>query len=117
MNASVAIKFRILPINQICRNVVGKTHLRDNVEPLAGHRLDKVVAFMCPNPYVPRFFESLSAPEVKFLGVSPEDVKKYDLFCYEVKEPDPAEARSQKKARDVFISLIRQPRDSEKASA
>lgn len=43
-----------------------------------------------------------SAPEVKFLGVLPEDVKKYDLFCYNVKESDPAEARSLKKARDVL---------------
>lgn len=43
-----------------------------------------------------------SAPEVKFLGVLPEDVKKYDLFCYNVKESDPAEARSLKKAKDVL---------------
>lgn len=43
-----------------------------------------------------------SAPEVKFLGVLPEDVKKYDLFCYNVKESDPVEARSLKKARDVL---------------
>ncbi len=43
-----------------------------------------------------------SAPEVKFLGVLPEDVKKYDLFCYHVKESDPVEARSLKKARDVL---------------
>tara|TARA_B110001454_G_scaffold171291_1_gene162010 strand:- start:39590 stop:40759 length:1170 start_codon:yes stop_codon:yes gene_type:complete len=43
-----------------------------------------------------------SAPEVKFLGVLPEDIKKYDLFCYNVKESDPAEARSLKKARDVL---------------
>lgn len=43
-----------------------------------------------------------SAPEVKFLGVLPEDVKKYELFCYNVKESDPVEARSLKKARDVL---------------
>ncbi len=43
-----------------------------------------------------------SAPEVKFLGVLPEDVKKYDLFTYNVKESDPVEARSLKKARDVL---------------
>lgn len=43
-----------------------------------------------------------SAPQVHFLGVLPEDVKKYDLHCYAVKESDPAEARSLKKARDVL---------------
>lgn len=43
-----------------------------------------------------------SAPEVRFLGVLPEDVKKYDLDCYEVKENNPSEARSLKKARDVL---------------
>lgn len=43
-----------------------------------------------------------SAPEVKFLGVLPEDIKKYDLFCYKVKESDPAEARALKKAKDAL---------------
>ena len=43
-----------------------------------------------------------SAPNVKFLGVLPEDVKKYDLPHYKVKESDPAEARALKKARDVM---------------
>lgn len=43
-----------------------------------------------------------SAPNVKFLGVLPEDVKKYDLPHYKVKESDPAEARALKKARDVL---------------
>ena len=43
-----------------------------------------------------------SAPSVKFLGVLPEDVKKYDLFCYKVKENDIAEARSLKKAKDAL---------------
>ncbi len=43
-----------------------------------------------------------SAPEVRFLGVLPEDVKKYDLHCYDVKENDPVEARSLKKARDAL---------------
>ena len=43
-----------------------------------------------------------SAPEVHFLGVLPEDVKKYDLFCYNVNERDPAEARSLKKAKDAL---------------
>ena len=43
-----------------------------------------------------------SAPEVKFLGVLPEDVKKYDLPSYKVKESDPAEARALKKAKDAL---------------
>ena len=43
-----------------------------------------------------------SAPDVKFLGVLPEDVKKYDLPYYKVKESDPAEARALKKAKDAL---------------
>jgi DNA topoisomerase VI subunit A len=43
-----------------------------------------------------------SAPEVRFLGVLPEDVKKYDLLCYNVNERDVAEARSLKKAKDAL---------------
>lgn len=43
-----------------------------------------------------------SAPEVKFLGVLPEDVKKYDLMCYDVNERDVAENRSLKKAKDAL---------------
>lgn len=43
-----------------------------------------------------------SAPNVKFLGVLPEDVKKYDLPYYKVKESDPAEARALKKAKDAL---------------
>jgi DNA topoisomerase-6 subunit A len=43
-----------------------------------------------------------SAPSVHFLGVLPEDVKKYDLDCYEVREKDPVEARSLKKAKDAL---------------
>lgn len=43
-----------------------------------------------------------SAPDVKFLGVLPEDVKKYDLLCYSVSEKDQAEARSLKKAKDAL---------------
>lgn len=45
-----------------------------------------------------------SAPEVKFLGVLPEDVKKYDLHCYQVKENDPKEARALKKAKDALAN-------------
>jgi DNA topoisomerase-6 subunit A len=43
-----------------------------------------------------------SAPDVHFLGVLPEDVKKYDLPFYTVNEKDPAEARALKKAKDAL---------------
>jgi DNA topoisomerase VI subunit A len=43
-----------------------------------------------------------SAPEVHFLGVLPEDIKKYDLHDYPVKETDIAEARALKKAADAL---------------
>lgn len=43
-----------------------------------------------------------SAPNVRFLGVLPEDVKKYDLPHYKVRESDPAEARALKKAKDAL---------------
>jgi DNA topoisomerase VI subunit A len=43
-----------------------------------------------------------SAPDVRFLGVLPEDVKKYDLLCYDVNERDPQEYRSLKKAKDAL---------------
>lgn len=43
-----------------------------------------------------------SAPEVHFLGVLPEDVRKYDLHCYNVRESDPKEGRSLKKAKDAL---------------
>lgn len=46
--------------------------------------------------------EDFSAPEVRFLGVLPEDVKRYDLPSYAVKEGDVAEARSLKKAADAM---------------
>ena len=46
--------------------------------------------------------QHFSAPDVKFLGVLPEDVKKYDLPYYKVKESDPSEARALKKARDAL---------------
>lgn len=45
---------------------------------------------------------NFSAPEVKFLGVLPDDVKKYDLPHYKVKESDPVEARALKKAKDAL---------------
>jgi DNA topoisomerase-6 subunit A len=43
-----------------------------------------------------------SAPDVKFLGVLPEDIKKYDLNDYPVKESDPQEVRALKKAADAL---------------
>ncbi len=43
-----------------------------------------------------------SAPDVKFLGVLPEDVSKYDLHCYDVRESDKSEGRSLKKAKDAL---------------
>jgi DNA topoisomerase-6 subunit A len=43
-----------------------------------------------------------SAPEVRFLGVLPEDIKKYDLNDYPVKENDAAEVRALKKAQDAL---------------
>lgn len=46
--------------------------------------------------------QHFSAPSVRFLGVLPEDVKKYDLPYYKVKEGDPAEARALKKAKDAL---------------
>lgn len=43
-----------------------------------------------------------SAPEVKFLGVLPEDIKKYDLDDYVVKSENISDQRALKKARDVL---------------
>jgi DNA topoisomerase-6 subunit A len=43
-----------------------------------------------------------SAPDVRFLGVLPEDIKKYDLHDYPVKEADIQEARALKKAADAL---------------
>jgi DNA topoisomerase VI subunit A len=43
-----------------------------------------------------------SAPDVKFLGVLPEDIKKYDLHDYPVKENDAQEVRALKKASDAL---------------
>jgi len=43
-----------------------------------------------------------SAPEVKFLGVLPADIKKYDLNDYPVKENDAQEVRALKKAQDAL---------------
>jgi DNA topoisomerase-6 subunit A len=43
-----------------------------------------------------------SAPEVRFLGVLPEDIKKYDLNDYPVKENDAQEVRALKKAHDAM---------------
>lgn len=43
-----------------------------------------------------------SAPEVRFLGVLPQDIKKYDLHDYPVKESDAQEVRALKKAEDAL---------------
>ena len=42
------------------------------------------------------------APEVRFLGVLPEDIRKYELHDYPVKENDVQEVRALKKARDAL---------------
>lgn len=46
--------------------------------------------------------KDFSAPAVRFLGVLPEDVSKYDLHSYEVKTKDAGEMRALKKAADVL---------------
>ena len=46
--------------------------------------------------------KDFSAPEVKFLGVLPEDIKKYDLHCYDVNDKNSSDARSLKKAKDAL---------------
>jgi DNA topoisomerase-6 subunit A len=43
-----------------------------------------------------------SAPDVRFLGVLPEDIKRYDLNDYPVKENDAQEVRALKKAQDAL---------------
>ena len=43
-----------------------------------------------------------SAPEVRFLGVLPNDIKKYDLNDYPVRENDAQEVRALKKAQDAL---------------
>ena len=48
--------------------------------------------------------EDFSAPKVFFLGLLPEDVKQYDLYCYNVSEKDPSELRALKKAKDVLAN-------------
>jgi len=43
-----------------------------------------------------------SAPEVRFLGVLPRDIERYDLLDYPVKESDAQEVRALKKCRDAL---------------
>ncbi len=43
-----------------------------------------------------------SAPDVHFLGLLPEDVKKYKLHCYDVSSKNASEMRSIKKAKDAL---------------
>lgn len=45
-----------------------------------------------------------SAPSVRFLGVLPEDVKKYDLHYYDVTEKDSGDMRAIKKAKDALAN-------------
>lgn len=46
--------------------------------------------------------QDYSAPDVKFLGVLPEDISKYQLPDYAVKESDAQEGRALKKAADAL---------------
>jgi DNA topoisomerase-6 subunit A len=46
--------------------------------------------------------KDFSAPSVRFLGVLPEDVAKYDLHFYSVNEKDQGEFRAIKKAQDAL---------------
>lgn len=46
--------------------------------------------------------EEYCAPDVKFLGVLPEDIARYDLLDYPVKEADMQEVRALKKADDAL---------------
>ncbi len=46
--------------------------------------------------------QDYSAPDVKFLGVLPKDIAKYDLLDYPVKENDAQEVRALKKAADAL---------------
>ena len=46
--------------------------------------------------------KDFSAPNVRFLGLLPEDLKKYDLHDYIVKEKDVSEIRALKKAKDAM---------------
>lgn len=48
--------------------------------------------------------QDFCAPDVRFLGVLPEDIKKYDLVDYPVKENDLSEARALKKAKDALAN-------------
>lgn len=45
-----------------------------------------------------------SAPQVRFLGLLPQDIEKYELHCYEVSPSDPSEMRSLKKAKDALAN-------------
>jgi len=45
-----------------------------------------------------------SAPDVRFLGVLPDDIKKYDLNDYSVNERDVQEGRALKKAKDALAN-------------
>lgn len=46
--------------------------------------------------------KDFSAPEVRFLGILPEDIKKYGLHFYTVNDKDPVENRALKRAKDLL---------------
>lgn len=46
--------------------------------------------------------KDFSAPDVKFLGVLPSDIKRYDLDFYKVNDKDPSESRALKRAEDLL---------------
>lgn len=46
--------------------------------------------------------KDFSAPDIKFLGVLPSDIKKYNLDFYTVNDKDPSENRALKRASDLL---------------
>jgi DNA topoisomerase-6 subunit A len=46
--------------------------------------------------------KNYTAPDAKFLGILPADIKKYDLNYYEVNDKDPTENRALKRAADLL---------------
>ncbi len=59
-----------------------------------------------------------SAPEVRFLGVLPEDIKKYDLADYTVKSDNASDLRALKKAKDILANdpFFKSPKNKKLAS-
>ena len=46
--------------------------------------------------------KSYTAPDARFLGILPSDIKKYDLNFYTVDDKDPTESRALKRAADLL---------------